>query len=587
MKRKILSLLLVTGLLSGCGGDNGTGLEVFPPNVTTDALTASGLAWDRAVITGTVVFDGAAPIEEAGVVYSEEANFDPGLAFDPDAEGVKAVPGSYDEASGRVSVTLTGLHGATEYYARLYTRNSEAVGFGNQIVFTTPEETRIPEVATLEVTAASITHFSAELNGEIVDLWNLPLEEAGFVYSDREDFDPETESGRRIVLPTLPTSAGKVSATAVDFQPATTYYVAFYAVNSLGTSYGGKVRFTTVEEPAIPGVSLTLPAYGSEGLTHRSIALRGTLVSSKSDISECGVLYSTDPDLDVAAWTRVPGTEIPQVGAAFEQTLEGLDDNTLYYIRTYAVNESGIGYSEAASVRTAVGDVYDETLYYFEVSFTYKGIEYVWLDRNLGAKRVAESMDDSEAYGWYYQWGRPSDGHQLSASATIAVTTDASGIVNNDPATIVGKFVTTTQSCYDWRPGAEHKAGGASKPMGEQDKLWSTEPGGGPSNPCPEGYRVPTNTEWSALLNQAKGDAATLTAEQVFEAFKLPLAGRRVGSGSLATQGTTAYYWACTFLETGSASAHRPYMAQYLNNFFTSTATGMTGHGYTVRCIKE
>ena len=36
----------------------------------------------------------------------------------------------------------------------------------------------------------------------------------------------------------------------------------------------------------------------------------------------------------------------------------------------------------------------------------------VWMDRNLGAVRVAQSMDDYQAYGWLYQWGRLADGHE-------------------------------------------------------------------------------------------------------------------------------------------------------------------------------
>jgi hypothetical protein len=49
----------------------------------------------------------------------------------------------------------------------------------------------------------------------------------------------------------------------------------------------------------------------------------------------------------------------------------------------------------------------------------------VWLDRNLGATQVATKVDDSAAYGDYYQWGRAKDGHQSSTSSGInAKSTD-------------------------------------------------------------------------------------------------------------------------------------------------------------------
>ena len=39
-----------------------------------------------------------------------------------------------------------------------------------------------------------------------------------------------------------------------------------------------------------------------------------------------------------------------------------------------------------------------------------------WMDRNLGARRVATAVDDVFSYGNYYQWGRPADGHEIICS---------------------------------------------------------------------------------------------------------------------------------------------------------------------------
>ena len=68
----------------------------------------------------------------------------------------------------------------------------------------------------------------------------------------------------------------------------------------------------------------------------------------------------------------------------------------------------------------------------------------VWLDRNLGASRVATSSTDSEAYGYLYQWGRLSDGHQNRSSSpnpTLSPT-DAPGH---------GDFITSSVVPMDWR----------------------------------------------------------------------------------------------------------------------------------------
>ncbi|MFZ1451482.1 MAG: hypothetical protein WAT20_02205, partial [Ferruginibacter sp.] len=42
----------------------------------------------------------------------------------------------------------------------------------------------------------------------------------------------------------------------------------------------------------------------------------------------------------------------------------------------------------------------------------------IWMDRNLGASRVATSSTDDLAYGDLYQWGRLTDGHQNRTSGT-------------------------------------------------------------------------------------------------------------------------------------------------------------------------
>ena len=66
----------------------------------------------------------------------------------------------------------------------------------------------------------------------------------------------------------------------------------------------------------------------------------------------------------------------------------------------------------------------------------FDGVEYnlitspttgrTWLDRNLGADRVATSAMDAQSYGWYFQWGRKADGHQLPTStSTFGTSTRA------------------------------------------------------------------------------------------------------------------------------------------------------------------
>lgn len=58
----------------------------------------------------------------------------------------------------------------------------------------------------------------------------------------------------------------------------------------------------------------------------------------------------------------------------------------------------------------------------------------IWMDRNIGAARVAESTSDELAYGDLYQWGRFSDGHQCRNSSTTSLR-------SNSPTPWHGEFI--------------------------------------------------------------------------------------------------------------------------------------------------
>ena len=194
----------------------------------------------------------------------------------------------------------------------------------------------------------------------------------------------------------------------------------------------------------------------------------------------------------------------------------------------------------------------------------------LWLDRNLGATRVATSAADANAYGWYYQWGRATDGHQLAAAAT----TTTLSLTDTVAAPDTNKFIINNTSPYDWR---------ATK----NDNLWQGV--AGVNNPCPAGYRLPTSAEFTALT-YALG-LTTVGGTQIgtsgypdalyASTLKLPLAGDRGYSGSWSGQGSYGYFWSSS--PSGTSAA-------YL--FFSSTnvspaSTYYRAIGFSVRCLKN
>jgi uncharacterized protein (TIGR02145 family) len=183
----------------------------------------------------------------------------------------------------------------------------------------------------------------------------------------------------------------------------------------------------------------------------------------------------------------------------------------------------------------------------------------VWLDRNLGATQVATSSTDAASYGDLYQWGRAADGHQVRTSATHN-TQAINWLADEGNFLWDGKFII---SFSDWLTTAT-------------PDLWSGT--AAENNPCPSGFRVPTNAEW----NQERRTWTNNNSVGAFASpLKLPLTGGRNGSGgSLIGVGSFGYYWSGSV--TGS-------MARYL--FIGSSNAGMDASdrafGFSIRCIKD
>jgi uncharacterized protein (TIGR02145 family) len=186
---------------------------------------------------------------------------------------------------------------------------------------------------------------------------------------------------------------------------------------------------------------------------------------------------------------------------------------------------------------------------------TVTSADQVWMDRNLGAAQVATSSIDSAAYGDLYQWGRDADGHQLRSSATTSTTSSS-----DEPGH--GDFITTILYPNDWRGP-------------QNDNLWQVS---GINNPCPGGFRLPTDIE----LDTERASWASQDSTGAFASpLKLVAAGyRENGNGTLISVGSDGVYWSSTVYNSN---------ARYL--FFGSDYAGVTNFyrasGFSVRCLED
>ncbi len=185
----------------------------------------------------------------------------------------------------------------------------------------------------------------------------------------------------------------------------------------------------------------------------------------------------------------------------------------------------------------------------------------VWMDRNLGAVRVAERFNDYQAFGWLYQWGRLADGHEDRGSDTT--TSISSGNVPGHD-----NFITPNpSSLFDWRSP-------------QNNNLW--QPGTGINNPCPDSFRLPTETEWAT-------ERASWLSDESAGAFASPLklvvAGiRNQDDGTISSAGVYGFYWSSSIFNAGDGFLS--YVLSFSDNSASVYAT-LRGFGGSVRCIKD
>ncbi len=243
----------------------------------------------------------------------------------------------------------------------------------------------------------------------------------------------------------------------------------------------------------------------------------------------------------------------------------GVDSNGTGYFVALKNNKLVSKAPQAETKTVATGDVFmcgDEiTFTYNEEEVTYGTVKNFttgkcWLDRNLGANQVATASTDAAAYGDLFQWGRADDGHQIRTSSTTSILADSDTPGHEN-------FILTSSSPLDWRSD-------------NNDNRWNATPI--VNNPCPDGWRVPTETE---LDNESQ----TWESEGWPGAFASPLKLTRAGyrsymSGGIDGAGGVGYYWVSTISYTDS-------YRMILYSDLTSISPNPRSDGFSVRCIKN
>jgi uncharacterized protein (TIGR02145 family) len=309
------------------------------------------------------------------------------------------------------------------------------------------------------------------------------------------------------------------------------------ALNCGSTSITGTLTIGT----GASGVSASVPYTGGNGGSFAAQTISSTGVTGLTATLPSGTLANGAGSLSFA----ISGTPSTSGTASFALTIGGQSCSFTVSVQTVLASQYPAGSVFCVSGPTVIVDVTNPT--------TGK----IWMDRNLGASQVATSSTDAASYGDLYQWGRGNDGHQCRTSEATT-TLSASDTPGN------GNFITAPNTPYDWRSP-------------QNTNLWQGV--NGVNNPCPSGYRIPTDPE---LVAERSSWNVNTSVGAFASVLKLPMAGYRSNSGSasLLSVGAFAYYWSSTVGGTNS----RPL-------YFSSSNAGASdfyrGYGFSVRCVKN
>lgn len=299
--------------------------------VSLTQATVTDRTSSSVTITAQMAYESFSTIKEKGICYGKTAN--------PSVDGDKVTDSSTEH---KVTATITGLKEGGTYHARAYAITRDGTFYSGDIAFTT-ETTYAPSVSKPSV--YDKTETGAKVRASIRTNGGLEVTAKGICYSST-NAKPTLED--QVAISTEADNSILVSLS--DLQGGVTYYVRSYATNAKGTGYSEEVeQFTTTKhtEPTLNGLNV-MNIKDDNAEASASIANIG---GEGETIEERGFVVSTsgDPTIDGYNTTKFVSSSTED---AFSTKLTGLRYNTLYYIRAYAVNKVGAGYSKTLSFET-------------------------------------------------------------------------------------------------------------------------------------------------------------------------------------------------------------------------------------------
>lgn len=293
------------------------------PIVVTSAVTNINIT--TAKCGGTITDEGSGTVTERGVCWS--TNITPSISDNLTTDGGGA--GSYVSE-------ITNLDPAKTYYVRAYAQNEAGLGYGMAVSFSTKGQ--VPNVLTKEAT--NISANSVTLNGTINA--NYLSTTVTFEYGATSSY------GNIVVIiqnPVNGDSEVNISTEINSLLPGETYHFRVKAVNSLGTTLGNDMVFTTLGGAPL-AITEVANFIGTSAATLNAIINANyfsTTVCFEYGLTDAyGVSVEAEP-------SPVSGNTAVDVSA----NITGLQLGHTYHFRIKALNQKGTSYGNDFTFTTA------------------------------------------------------------------------------------------------------------------------------------------------------------------------------------------------------------------------------------------
>jgi uncharacterized protein (TIGR02145 family) len=334
-----------------------------------------------------------------------------------------------------------------------------------------------------------------------------------------------------------------------------------------GSGPNGQTTDFRVDDVLITGgLAAMLTTLPMSNITASSAVSGGNITNGGgTPVTQRGVCWSTSPNPTTANNTTSDGSGL----GSYTSNLAGLVVGATYYVRAYATNSAGTAYGNQVQF-TAAGDYLNPNLTYGSVT-----------DQNGNTYATIVI------------------GTQEWMAENLRTTTYANGdpIPNVTDSTEWTQLTTGAWAHYDNNSSYNYPYG----------KLYNGYAVADPRNVCPTNWHVPTDAEWSALVNYldpangSNGEYSTTaggmmksTGTQYWPAPNtgatnesgfsgLPGGGRYNLGGPFNALGYGGGWWSAS--ESGAGYAW--YRFLYYNNADVDRNNNPKRNGFSVRCLRD